>query len=63
MSLWRTSTFLALITVLASPSVWADKKQKKDPDAIGERDVGKGLNMYSIEKEIAMGKQLSLIHI
>lgn len=32
------------------------KNEKKDPDAIGERDVGKGVNFYSIEKEIAMGK-------
>jgi predicted Zn-dependent protease len=30
---------------------------KKDPDEIGNRDVGKGLNIYSLEKEIAMGKQ------
>ena len=36
------------------------KDKKKDPDAIGERDVGKGLNWYSIEKEIAMGKQFAM---
>jgi predicted Zn-dependent protease len=36
------------------------KEQKKDPDAIGDRDVGKGINMYSIEKEIAMGKQYAM---
>jgi beta-barrel assembly-enhancing protease len=39
-----------------------DKKQKnkkKDPDAIGDRDVGKGVNFYSIEKEIALGKQVA----
>jgi len=36
-----------------------DKKlpPKKDPDQIGNRDVGKGVNFYSIEKEIAMGKR------
>ena len=28
-------------------------------DAIGNRDVGKGINFYSLEKEIALGKQLS----
>jgi len=33
------------------------KGKKTDPDAIGDRDVGKGMNWYSIEKEIAMGKQ------
>jgi len=40
----------------------SDKKQKnkkKDPDAIGDRDVGKGVNFYSIEKEIALGKQVA----
>ncbi len=36
------------------------KDKKKDPDAIGERDVGKGLNWYSIEKEIAMGKAFAM---
>ncbi len=32
---------------------------KKDPDAIGNRDVGSGINFYSLEKEIALGKQLA----
>ena len=32
---------------------------KKDPDEIGNRDVGKGVNFYSIEKEIGMGKSLA----
>lgn len=35
------------------------KNDKKDPDAIGERDVGKGMNWYSIEKEIGLGKGLA----
>src|SRR6516165_3269176 len=52
--------FLGLITVcsLLSFSAFADDK-KKDPDEIGNRDVGKGLNWYSIEKEIALGKALA----
>ena len=40
----------------------SDKKQKnkkKDPDDIGNRDVGKGVNFYSLEKEIGLGKQLA----
>ncbi len=49
---------LVLIAVLTSPVCWADDK-KKDPDAIGERDVGKGVNFYSLEKEIALGKQMA----
>ncbi len=35
------------------------KDKKKDPNEIGNRDVGKGLNIYSIEKEMALGKQLA----
>ena len=53
---------LALLTILG-PAVligpaWGDNK-KKDPDEIGNRDVGKGINFYSIEKEIALGKQMA----
>jgi predicted Zn-dependent protease len=35
------------------------KAKKKDPDEIGNRDVAKGANFYSLEKEIALGKQLA----
>jgi predicted Zn-dependent protease len=35
------------------------KDKKKDPDEIGNRDVGKGVNFYSLEKEIALGKQMA----
>ncbi|MBY0504039.1 MAG: M48 family metalloprotease [Bryobacteraceae bacterium] len=35
------------------------KPAKKDPDQIGNRDVGKGMNFYSLEKEIALGKSLA----
>jgi len=55
---------LALVTAffltqqaLVVPAL-ADKK-KNDPDEIGNRDVGKGINLYSIEKEIGMGKQMA----
>jgi predicted Zn-dependent protease len=34
----------------------AKKDKKKDPEAIGDRDVGKGINWISLEKEIGMGK-------
>jgi predicted Zn-dependent protease len=50
---------LAAIVSLLSFSLFADDK-KKDPDEIGNRDVGKGLNWYSVEKEIALGKQLAM---
>jgi predicted Zn-dependent protease len=53
---------IALFALLA-PGVFvapafADNKEK-DPDEIGNRDVGKGVNFYSIEKEIALGKQMA----
>src|SRR5271154_2124508 len=41
------------ITVLAADG-------KKDPTGVTERKVGKGLNFYSIESEIALGKQLAI---
>ena len=33
--------------------------KKKDVEAIGDRNVGSGVNFYSLEKEIALGKQLA----
>jgi predicted Zn-dependent protease len=47
---------LALLVTLSSAVA---ENKKKDPDEIGNRDVGKGVNFYSIEKEIALGKQLA----
>ncbi len=41
------------------PAFAAGKDKKKDPDAIGDRNVGKGLNFYSVEQEMALGKQLA----
>jgi predicted Zn-dependent protease len=41
----------------SAPDVKAGSKQ--DVSAIGNRDVGKGLDFYSIEKEIALGKSLA----
>jgi predicted Zn-dependent protease len=35
------------------------KNSKEDVEAIGNRSVGKGVNFYSLEKEIALGKQLA----
>ncbi len=35
------------------------KNKKEDVEAIGERNVGKGMNFYSLEKEIALGKRLA----
>ncbi|HKW56886.1 MAG TPA: M48 family metallopeptidase [Candidatus Acidoferrum sp.] len=35
------------------------KNSKQDVEKIGDRNVGKGLNFYSIEKEMALGKALA----
>jgi predicted Zn-dependent protease len=35
------------------------KDKKHDPEEIGNRDVGKGVNFYSLDKEIALGKQMA----
>jgi predicted Zn-dependent protease len=53
------SSAILLAATLLIPVSFADDK-KTDPDAIGDRDVGKGVNFYSLEKEIAIGKQLAL---
>ncbi len=54
---------LLLIGIAVSPMAAADndkkKKPKEDIEAIGNRDVGKGMNFYSLEKEIALGKSLA----
>jgi len=54
----RPLTILALIPLVVTTCIAGDKK--KDPSEIGDRDVGKGVNFYSIEKEMAMGRQLAL---
>ena len=37
----------------------APKNKKEDVESIGERNVGKGVNFYSLEKEIALGKSMA----
>jgi len=53
----RLGTVIVLSITFAFSGLAKDKK--KDPEAIGDRDVGKGVNFYSIEKEIGLGKQLA----
>src|SRR5690349_10435383 len=55
------SCLAILLTLTLGGAVWADdqKKKKDDPSQIGNRNVGKGLNIYSIEREMALGKQLA----
>lgn len=49
----------ALVLSLVAPISGLAKDKKKDPEAIGDRDVAKGVNFYSLEKEIALGKGLA----
>src|SRR5437868_5867078 len=57
----RSVAYLGIVAVLntLSLSAFAGDNKKKDPDAIGDRAVGEGINFYSLEKEIALGKQLA----
>jgi predicted Zn-dependent protease len=59
----RRPTAVLLIAMLSTgvstlPAFARDKK--KDPTQIGDRNVSKGLNFYSLAQEIALGKQLSI---
>ncbi len=56
----RRVYMLAVVLPLAFAQDAKPLEAKKDPDQIGTRDVAKGINFYSIEKEMALGKQLSL---
>src|SRR5687767_898462 len=50
----------ALMLVFSPADALAKSKdKKKDPEEIGNRDVGKGVNFYSLEREIALGKQVA----
>ena len=53
----RRLSLLLAAAVLATGVRAEDKK--KDPNQIGNRDVGKGVNFYSLQKEMALGRQLA----
>ncbi len=57
--LLSSSFSLLLVFNLTAPNLVFANDPEKDPDQIGNRDVGKGVNFYSLEKEIALGKQLA----
>lgn len=62
---WILLVILLLLLLLFPPAAMAKiEKQtpdspKEDVEAIGERDVDGGVNFYSLEKEIALGKMLA----
>ncbi len=51
--------FLAVFVISAAALAGGEKKAKDDPALIGSRDAGKGVNLYSIEREMALGRQLA----
>ncbi len=57
------SVLLCALLLMPASLLAGDKKDKKDsksdPDAIGDRNVSGKVNFYSLEKEIALGKQLA----
>ena len=55
------TTICMLLLALAALNPWpaSAKDTKKDPEQIGNRNVGKGMNFYSLEDEIALGRQLA----
>ncbi len=56
----RLVVALLASTLSFAPAFAGDqKKSKNDVDQIGNRNVGKGINLYSLEREIAIGKQLA----
>ena len=56
----KSSVSLTLALLLAVPfTAFSRDDKEKDPDAIGDRNVAGKVNFYSLEKEIALGKQLA----
>ncbi|HEX4275455.1 MAG TPA: M48 family metallopeptidase [Bryobacteraceae bacterium] len=56
------ATAALAITALAVqvPASAGQKPKKNDPTAIGDRNVSRGLNFYTLEQELALGKQLAI---
>jgi predicted Zn-dependent protease len=51
---------VAILTLLLAGTVLdAAGKKRDDPNQVGDRDVGKCVNFYSLDKEIALGRQLA----
>src|SRR5580698_1748727 len=56
--LLSASFSLLVLFALAVPNVFCDDPEK-DPDQIGNRNVSGKVNFYSLQKEMAIGKQLA----
>jgi predicted Zn-dependent protease len=56
----RMGCALLAAALLITAGYAKDKPKKKGPDDIGNGDPGKGVNFYSLEKEMALGHQMAL---
>jgi beta-barrel assembly-enhancing protease len=56
---WLPLALLSLAVLAPTCAIAKDKDPEHDPDQIGNRDVGKGVNFYSIEREIGLGKEMA----
>jgi predicted Zn-dependent protease len=55
----RVARLVLFLPLLIQPSSSARDKKKEDPEQIGNRDVGRGLNFYSVERETVLGTELA----
>ena len=55
----RVLLFSLMLLLPACAATAASKDPEHDPDLIGSRDVGKGVNFYSMEREIGLGKEMA----
>jgi len=54
-----SATLFSVALALGTPGRVFAENPEKDPDQIGNRNVSGKVNFYSLEKEIALGKQLA----
>jgi len=54
----RIPIAVAAVALLA-PAAFSKDKPKLGPDDIGNSDPGRGVNFYSLEREIALGRQMA----
>lgn len=53
------SAAILTLTLVVCPALAQKKNPKDDPNRIGDRDIARCLNFYSLQKEMALGKQLA----
>jgi len=57
---YRRTLVSLLALLLAAPGSFAKSKDPEhDPEQIGNRDVGKGVNFYSLDREMGLGKEMA----